>query len=384
MALSSGSKLGPYEIVSLLGAGGMGEVYRARDPKLAREVAVKVLPEDFLEGEERRERFEREAKLLAALNHPNIAAVYSFEEIPGSSPNSLRPVLVMELLEGETLRERLRRGRLEPREAFDAAAQVGRGLGAAHAKGIVHRDVKPENVFVTKDGLVKVLDFGLAKVRPVSEAEAPTAAVLTQPGDVLGTVSYMSPEQLRGAASVDARSDVFSLGVVLYELLSGKRPFDAPSAAETASRILSHEPAPLAMGGLVAPPEAEAIVRKALRKEPEARFENGSAIAKALEGARDEIDFQSRLAKGAAVRLSRPARIALAAVLVAAAGAGAWIWTRRTRREWAREAVPRASRLAQRGKVGRRVRARREGPTRAAGGRRARPSRAGGDGPCSP
>ncbi len=205
MSLSPGTRLGAYEIVSPLGAGGMGEVYRARDPRLGREVAVKVLPEDFLEGEERRARFEREAKLLAALNHPNIAAIYSFEEIPGSSllyPGGDRHVLVMELLEGTTLRDRLDSGPISPKQTVDYALQIAKGLSAAHEKGIVHRDLKPENVFVSKDGHLKILDFGLAKrterEKTGDETSTPTESKHTEPGVVMGTVGYMSPEQVRG------------------------------------------------------------------------------------------------------------------------------------------------------------------------------------------
>jgi serine/threonine protein kinase len=305
MPLSSGAKLGPYEIVSVLGAGGMGVVYRARDPRLGRDVALKVLPDDVAGDAERLERFEHEARAAAALNHLNIAAVY---DVGREGP--VRYV-VHELLEGETLRERLRRGRLGPREALDTAAQAARGLGAAHAKGIVHRDVKPENLFVTREGLVKVLDFGLAKVRPPAETTAPTAAALTQPGDVLGTVSYMSPEQLRGAASVDARSDVFSLGVLLYELASGRRPFDAPSAAETASRILSAEPPELddgRAGGVTS--ETRAILRRALQKEPEARWEDGpqSRVLSRARGTRSTSDRASRVPAASASRARRASR----------------------------------------------------------------------------
>src|SRR5450759_2124467 len=197
MTLAVGTRLGTYEILSPLGAGGMGEVYRAKDSRLERVVALKVLPEQFFTDKERVARFEREAKLLAALNHPGIAAVYSFEESGG------RHVLVMELLEGETLRERLRAGPLPVRKALDIAVQTARGLAAAHEKGIVHRDLKPENVFLTKDDRVKILDFGLAKLsqreKTVDEpAEAGTLSLLTEAGTVFGTVAYMSPAQVRG------------------------------------------------------------------------------------------------------------------------------------------------------------------------------------------
>ncbi len=198
-------------MLSALGAGGMGEVYRAKDTRLDRTVALKVLPEDFFEDKERVARFEREAKLLAALNHPNIAAIYSFEEIPGVPGSSGRHVLVQELLEGETLRSAVSGGKLSTRKAIDWARQIAHGLAAAHEKGIVHRDLKPENIFVTKDGRVKILDFGLARLAHPDEAknvtDLPTA---TQPGMVMGTLGYMSPEQVKGLPA-DSRSDIFTL-----------------------------------------------------------------------------------------------------------------------------------------------------------------------------
>ena len=211
----------------------MGEVYRAKDPRLGREVAIKVLPGDFLEGEERRQRFAREARALASLNHPNIAAIYSFEEIPGSSPSSpssSQHILVMELLEGMTLRAKLDAGPLPTKKILSIAAQVAEGLAKAHAAGIVHRDLKPENLMVTPDGLVKILDFGLAKLTGPPEASgevsiAPTVSGGTEPGMVMGTVAYMSPEQAVGKP-LDFRSDQFSLGAVLYEMVAGRRPFE--------------------------------------------------------------------------------------------------------------------------------------------------------------
>jgi serine/threonine protein kinase len=208
VTIPSGTKLGPYEILAPLGAGGMGEVYKARDSRLGREVAVKVLPEELFEGEERRQRFEREARLLAALNHPNVAAIHSFEEIPGSSSSPSRHLLVMELLEGETLRAALAGGKLPTRRALDFARQIAQGLAAAHEKGIVHRDLKPENVFVTKDGRVKILDFGLAKLARADGAadvtNLPTATRGTAAGVVMGTLGYMSPEQVKGLPTFSA------------------------------------------------------------------------------------------------------------------------------------------------------------------------------------
>src|SRR5271169_699564 len=220
MALTPGTILRQYEIRSPLGAGGMGEVYRAYDTRLNREVAIKVLPESLTSDPDRLRRFEQEARAAAALNHPNILAVYQMATHEGVS------YMVSELLDGETLRERLRRGPLPLRKAIDYAVQIAHGLAAAHDKGITHRDLKPENLFVTKDGRVKILDFGLAKVglqRDASGGEA-TIDLGTEPGMVMGTVGYMSPEQVRGKTA-DHRSDIFAFGSILYEMLSGQRAF---------------------------------------------------------------------------------------------------------------------------------------------------------------
>ncbi|HMA18317.1 MAG TPA: serine/threonine-protein kinase, partial [Thermoanaerobaculia bacterium] len=237
MALSAGSHLGPYEIVSPLGAGGMGEVYRARDPKLGREVAIKVLPDRFCTDADALARFEREARAVASLSHPNILAIHDFGREEGSA------YAVMELLDGQTLRERLATEALPGRKAIDYAVQIAHGLAAAHEKGVVHRDLKPENIFVTGDGRVKVLDFGLAKVAtpPPEETKSPTV-VATEPGAVMGTVGYMSPEQVRGRPA-DHRSDIFSFGAILYEMLSGERAFRGESAAETMAAIAQKDPA---------------------------------------------------------------------------------------------------------------------------------------------
>lgn len=238
MALTSGTKLGPYEIQSPLGAGGMGEVYRARDPRLGRDVAIKVLPSYFSSDTDRLQRFAQEARAAAALNHPNILAIFDIGDDRGS------PYVISELLEGETLGERLRSGPLNTRRAIEYGLQVTRGLAAAHDKGITHRDLKPENLFITSDGHVKILDFGLAKfTRPESgeSDEAPTVQVATEPGLVMGTAGYMSPEQVRGKIA-DARSDIFALGAILYEMLSGKRAFHGDSSADTMSAILKEDP----------------------------------------------------------------------------------------------------------------------------------------------
>jgi eukaryotic-like serine/threonine-protein kinase len=246
MLITAGTHLGRYEIRSLLGAGGMGEVYRARDPKLNRDVAIKVLPAAFSADPERLRRFEQEAQAAGALNHPNILAIYDVATHEGA------PYVVSELLEGETLRERLKGAALPARKALDYALQIARGLAAAHEKGIVHRDLKPENLFLTKEGRVKILDFGLAKlIEPrggcETPAELPTRPLNTDPGTVMGTVGYMSPEQVRGQP-VDHRSDIFSLGVILYEMLAGERPFRGESAVETLNAILKEDPPELLAG----------------------------------------------------------------------------------------------------------------------------------------
>ena len=287
MTLEAGTKLGPYEIVAQIGAGGMGEVYKAKDIRLAREVALKVLPKDFLEDEETRQRFEREAKLLASLNHPNIGAVYSFEEIPFSSSSPSRHFLVMELLEGESLRDRLKAGAMTPKKAVELASQIAEGLAAAHVRGIVHRDVKPENIFVGRDGRVKLLDFGLAKQLPnwagkVSlQTSVPTEAAAklhTEAGVVMGTVGYMSPEQVRGEQA-DHRCDIFSFGVVLYEMLSGRKAFAGESGVETLNAILHDDPAALVVTKGQMPPALERLVLHCMEKSPENRFQSMKDVA---------------------------------------------------------------------------------------------------------
>jgi len=278
MAIKSETRLGPYEIVSAIGAGGMGEVYRARDPRLKREVAIKVLPASFSADPERLHRFEQEAHAAAALNHPNILAVYDIGQQDGS------PYIVSELLDGETLRERLRSGPLPIRKAVDYAQQIASGLAAAHDRGIIHRDLKPENVFITNDGRVKILDFGLAKLARSegSGDQALTQTVQSDPGTVLGTVGYMSPEQVRGKPA-DARSDLFSFGAILYEMLSGKRAFHGESAAETMSAIVKEEPPEVTETNRNVPPALERIVRHCLEKNPTERFQSARDIAFALE-----------------------------------------------------------------------------------------------------
>ena len=289
MTLASGSKLGPYEIVAPIGAGGMGEVYRARDPRLGREVAIKVLPASFSNDPDRLRRFEQEARAAGALNHPNVTAVYDIGTFDDA------PYVVSELLEGETLRARLAGGALAPRRAIDYASQIANGLAAAHEKGIVHRDLKPENLFVTKDGRVKILDFGLAKLTQADssgpQTNLPTAPVnaATEPGVVLGTLGYMSPEQVRGRPA-DARSDIFSFGAILYEMLSGQRAFHRDTAADTMSAILREDPPDLSSTNRLVPAALDRIVHHCLEKDPEARFHSAHDLAFQLQmPATDEI-----------------------------------------------------------------------------------------------
>lgn len=279
--IANGTKFGRYEICSLIGAGGMGEVYRARDPKLGRDVAIKVLPAAFSADAERLRRFEQEAQAAGTLNHPNILSIYDVTTHDGSL------YVVSELLEGETLRERLTGAALPPRKAIDYALQIAHGLAAAHEKGIVHRDLKPENLFITREGRVKILDFGLAKlIEPTGESAAqtdvPTRRVHTDPGAVMGTVGYMSPEQLRGA-TVDPRTDIFSFGAVLYEMLSGRRAFRGDSAADTISAILKEDPPELSETNKNINPGLDRVVRRCLEKNREERFHSASDLAFALE-----------------------------------------------------------------------------------------------------
>ncbi len=279
MTLSAGARIGPYEVISPLGAGGMGEVWRARDTKLQRDVAVKVLPASVARDPDALSRFEREARAVAALSHPNILAIHDFGSEEGVS------YAVMELLEGETLRAKLEGGAISQRKAVEYALQVAQGLAAAHDKGIVHRDLKPENLFVCRDGRVKILDFGLARRTGRGQAEeetsAPTAAKGTDPGTVMGTVGYMSPEQVKGLP-VDPRSDLFAFGTILYEMLSGERAFKRGTAPETLTAILREEPRDLASLGRAVDPALERLVRHCLEKAPEERFQSARDLAYAL------------------------------------------------------------------------------------------------------
>ncbi len=304
MTLSKGAILGAYEILAPLGAGGMGEVYRARDTRLAREVAVKVLPEEFFEGEERRTRFEKEARVLASLNHPGIASVYSFEEIPGSSSpsSSSRHILVMELIEGETLRQAFPPEPLATKKILEVGAQIADGLAKAHASGIVHRDLKPENVMVTRDGWVKILDFGLAKLTEARSQELSMAATAsgTVPGIVMGTVGYMSPEQAAGKP-VDFRSDQFSLGTILYELATGRRAFQRATSAETIVAVMREEPEPIAKLNPRVPVPLRWIIERCLAKDVEQRYAATRDLARDLASLRDHLsELSGDVAAGAA------------------------------------------------------------------------------------
>ena len=288
MSLGIGTRIGPYEILGLIGAGGMGEVYRARDPRLGRDVAIKVLPAGFATDPERLQRFEQEARAAAALNHPNILAVYDIGQHASTGSGQAFPYIVSELLDGETLRERLRDGALPPRKAVDYAVQVARGLAAAHEKAIVHRDLKPENIFVTRDERVKILDFGLAKLTQAEPAVGGPSALSTRlpntlPGTVLGTLGYMAPEQVRGLTT-DYRADLFAFGAILYEMLAGMRAFQRETAADVMIAIVKEEPPDMSAGDRTVPPVLDRIVRRCLEKNAAARFKSADDLAFALEG----------------------------------------------------------------------------------------------------
>jgi serine/threonine protein kinase/Tol biopolymer transport system component len=279
MPLTAGAKLDGYEVVSLLGAGGMGEVYRARDPALKREVAIKILPTFVSRDPDRLRRFEQEAQAAAALNHPNILAVHRLGTFEGA------PYLVSELLEGSTLRQVFQRGPQPVRKTIDYAVQIAHGLAAAHEQGIVHRDLKPENLFVTKDGRIKILDFGLAKLmqpQPEPDGNAPTMSRGTDPGMVMGTAGYMSPEQVRGKA-IDHRTDIFSFGAILYEMLTGTRAFHRSTSAETMTAILNDDPPAISQLVQTTPPGLQRVVHRCLEKNAEQRFHSASDLAFALE-----------------------------------------------------------------------------------------------------
>jgi serine/threonine protein kinase len=315
MTITTGTRFGQYEITAPLGKGGMGEVYLARDTRLERQVALKILPLDFTQSAERLRRFEQEAQATSALNHPNILTIHEIGAQNGTH------FLATEFIAGQTLRDRLQQPMAQA-EALDIALQIAHALAAAHEAGIIHRDIKPENIMVRRDGLVKVLDFGLAKLTEVrnadfgmrnEEAETllqnepnnPQSPIRnpqssnphsTMPGTVMGTASYMSPEQARGER-VDARTDIFSLGVVLYEMLAGQRPFAGVNMIDVLGAILHQEPAPLPTQSEAVPDELQRIVTKALQKDRDARYQTAQDFARDLQEWKDELAYQARAAK---------------------------------------------------------------------------------------
>lgn len=327
MALCAGSLLGQYEISSSLGAGGMGEVYRAYDTRLDREVAIKVLPENLITDATRLRRFEQEARATAALNHPNIVAVYQMATENGFS------YIVSELLHGETLRDRLQLGPIPVRKAIDYATQIAHGLAAAHKSGVIHRDLKPANLFITTDGPIKILDFGLARLTVPAHTPHPadtTSPRPTEPGVVLGTVGYMAPEQVRGETA-DHRSDIFAFGAVLYEMLTGNQAFHKPSSAETMAAILHEDPPPIPPLGPTAPPGLQRIIDHCLEKNPDLRFQSASDLAFALEPFGDDtVTSKSSALPGLTGQptLQKSAILAVGLLLFISAVALAYSWTK--------------------------------------------------------
>ncbi|HEY7214762.1 MAG TPA: protein kinase, partial [Thermoanaerobaculia bacterium] len=318
MNFSPGTRLGSYEIIAPLGSGGMGEVYRGRDSRLNRDVAVKVLAHRLTGNPEALARFKREAQAVAALSHPNVLALFDYGESDGTV------FAVMELLDGETLRARLTSGPLPQRKAVEYAVQIARGLAAAHERGIVHRDLKPENVFLTRDGQVKILDFGLARLATVEsdggETFSPTPSLPTRPGIVMGTPGYMSPEQVRGQGT-DPRSDLFAFGTILYEMLAGRRAFRGDTAAEAMTAALREEPPELPAS---VPPTLDRLVRHCLEKDREQRFQSARDLAFDLEAI---LDRSTSAASAVPARRRRavPAWVAWAAVTLVSTGVVGWL-----------------------------------------------------------
>ena len=322
MTLPNGTRLGAYEITGLVGSGGMGDVYRAHDAKLQRDVAIKVLSPLLASAPDARARFEREALSIAKLSHPNILAIYEFGDEKGAA------FVVTELVDGETLRAVLERGPLTQRRAVAYGLQIARGMGAAHARGIVHRDLKPENVMITRDDQVKILDFGLAKpIAPSQNDETRVAGMATSAGTVLGTFAYMAPEQVR-ALEVDHRADMFSFGAVLYKMVTGDRAFKGETAADTMTAILTKEPPELDSTRSVISPGLDRIVRRCLEKSPDLRFQSASDLAFALETLSTMSTASTRIDSGVALPPPRkvgrtawlPWSIAIAALVLAVAG----------------------------------------------------------------
>src|ERR1700723_3602483 len=330
MPIATDTSIGPYKIVALIGSGGMGEVYRAHDTRLRRDVALKVLPASFTNDPARLRRFEQEARAVAALSHANIVSVFDIGEANGTH------YIVSELLEGSSLREKIPAAGLPRRKATELAVQFANGLAAAHDRGIVHRDLKPENIFITKTGQVKILDFGLAKLRG-NDAGSPGASDQTAThfsgvdhtgaGQILGTAGYMSPEQVRGDA-VDHRADIFAFGSILYEMLSGQRAFKRNTSAETMTAILNDDPQdfPSRSSAAAIPPALERIVRHCLEKQPAQRFQSAHDIAFDLESI-STMSSGSALASSAAAKRNRWLIPAVACIALLAAGAafGAWL-----------------------------------------------------------
>src|SRR5580658_4435289 len=289
MVLTSGDRLGPYEILGPLGAGGMGEVYRAQDSRLGRDVALKVLPPEVASDPARQRRFETEARAVAALNHPNIVAIYdvALQEQPA--------FIVSELVSGETLRGVIQRRPLQLKKVLDIAVQIADGLGAAHAAGIAHRDLKPENIMLTPEGRAKILDFGLAKSisRAAGHADATRTIAATEPGTIVGTASYMSPEQASGSPEVDGRSDQFSLGLIIQELITGNKAFERPTAAETMAAIIREDPAALPA---TVPLPLRWSLERCLAKDPNQRYDTTRDLFLELRQLRDHASEISAVA----------------------------------------------------------------------------------------
>jgi TolB-like protein/Flp pilus assembly protein TadD len=341
MTLRPGVRLGAYEIVAPIGAGGMGEVYRARDVKLGRDVALKLLPTGVAQDRDRAMRFIREAQILAALNHPHIGAIYGLEEAGPVDDHGLVQFLLLEFVDGETLASTIDRVRakgtgLPLDQALTIARQIAEAVGTAHDTGVIHRDLKPDNVMIRRDGIVKVLDFGLAKLTepgiPDNLTDACTSARgATAPGTVMGTARYMSPEQARGE-EVDARSDIFSLGIIVYEMVAGRSPFSGTSGLDAVSGILKCEPPPLRAAAPHAPAELQRIVNKALRKDRDERYQSMKELSLDLKSQQQEIEFEAKITQtSGAVAAWPPARrrlgwiaAAIGAMVLAVAGLVAW------------------------------------------------------------
>jgi Tol biopolymer transport system component len=323
--LEPGGTLGPYRIDALIGAGGMGQVYRAHDSRIGRDVAIKVLPAEYAADAERLRRFEQESRATGALNHPNILTLYDVGTADG------QPYLVMELLDGETLRDRIGRGALSSVRACEIAAGVARGLSAAHAKGVVHRDLTPETIMITRDGRVKVLDFGIAKLRATDVAPdglTSAAPLHTAPQVVMGTAGYMAPEQVRGLPA-DERADLFALGVIMFELLTGRRAFDRDSQVGTLNAILHDDPPPLVNPAAPVPQVVERIVRRCLEKDPDARFQSARDLAFALDNTPGTASSTATVVQPSRARRVLRVPLTAALMLVAASLAAFATWALR-------------------------------------------------------